>query len=57
LTITDEHADWFDTITGFNLNACYDNYKNEFYKKCDPVYTAFWVERIENLRLWLIGLP
>lgn len=54
LLITDEHANWFDHITTFNLNARYDSYKNEFHKICTPEYTLTWVGRIETLRLWLI---
>lgn len=41
------------TITSFNLNARYDDYKMAFYKKCTPEYTADWLNQIENLRLWI----
>jgi len=31
---------WLDTITTFNLNARYDSYKQAFYEKCTPEFTA-----------------
>lgn len=37
--LTDEYADWLDTITSFNLNARYDDYKREFYSLCTQEYT------------------
>jgi len=41
------------TITSFNLNARYDDYKMAFYNKCTPEYTADWLNQIQNLRLWI----
>ena len=29
IEISDEHADWLDTITSFNINARYDDFKRE----------------------------
>lgn len=49
----DEHIIWFDTITTFNLNARYDSYKHDFYKKCTPEFTETWVSRIKQLREWI----
>ncbi len=42
-----------DTITTFNLNARYDNYKQDFYKRCTPEYTEKWVAVIKELRQWI----
>ena len=44
---------WLDTITTFNLNARYDNYKQDFYKRCTSEYTEEWVAIIKELRLWI----
>ena len=44
---------WLDTITTFNLNARYDNYKQDFYRRCTPEYTEEWVAIIKELRLWI----
>jgi HEPN domain-containing protein len=50
---TDEYSDWLDTITSFNINARYDDYKKEFYNLCTPEYTELWIARIKELREWI----
>lgn len=50
---TDEYSDWLDTITSFNINARYDDYKREFYNLCTRKYTEFWIGRIEELQEWI----
>jgi hypothetical protein len=54
LEVSDEKADWLDEISTFNINARYDNYKQDFYKLCTKEFAGIWLERIENLRQWLI---
>lgn len=53
LETDDEKADWLDTITTFNINARYDSYKKEFYKKCTPEYSSGWIKKIKTLRKWI----
>ena len=53
IELTDEYADWLDTITSFNINARYDDYKKEFYNLCTLEYTQLWIERIKELRRWI----
>ena len=53
LVFSNEQIDWLDTITSFNINARYDNYKQSFYKKCTPDFTAVWIEKIKHLRTWI----
>ena len=53
LKTEEEKSDWLDTITTFNINARYDNYKKEFYKKCTPEYTTAWIAKIKILRKWI----
>lgn len=53
LELDDEKVKWLDTITTFNLNARYDDYKQEFYRKCTNEYTSCWIENIKTLRLWI----
>ena len=53
LELSEEHADWLDEITSFNLNARYDDYKKEFYKLCTPQYTQTCIEKIKVLRIWI----
>jgi len=43
----------FDTISRFNINARYDDYKQSFYLLCNDRFTAEWIEKIENCRLWI----
>jgi hypothetical protein len=54
MNLPDDYEEWFDVISTFNLNARYDNYKQEFYKLCTKEFAELWVIRIENLRTWLI---
>ena len=54
LQVSDEFEEWLDEISTFNLNARYDNYKQDFYKLCTKEFTEIWIQRIETLRGWLI---
>jgi len=40
-------------ISTFNINAPYDDYKQEFYKKCTPDYAINWFTNIKILREWI----
>jgi len=42
-----------DSISRFNINARYDDYKQSFYKLCTDNFTAEWIEKIETCRLWI----
>jgi HEPN domain-containing protein len=42
-----------DTISRFNINARYDDYKQSFYLLCNDTFTSEWIEKIENCRLWI----
>ena len=37
----------------FNISARYEDYKNEFYKRCTKKYTAEQIKNIEEVRTWL----
>lgn len=54
LTLNEETKEWLDNISTFNINARYDNYKQDFYKLCTKEFANLWSERIEKVRLWLI---
>ncbi len=41
-------------ITSFNINARYDDFKREFFKQCTIEYTDIWIERIKQIRDWII---
>ncbi len=50
---SDEYSDWLDTITSFNINSRYDDYKKEFRSLCTREYTELWISRIKELREWI----
>ncbi len=56
IELTREMEDDLDMITTFNINARYDNYKQEFYNLCTEEFTNIWKHKIENLRNKLIML-
>ncbi len=53
INLTEEQEEWLDEITTFNLNARYDNYKQDFYNLCTKEFTDTWINRIINLKEWL----
>ena len=53
LEITREQKADFAMITTFNISARYDDYKQNFYKKCTPEFTNIWIEKIISYRLWI----
>lgn len=53
LQLTDEKKEQLVTITAFNINARYDDYKMSFQKRCTPDYTKEWVTNLKELRLWI----
>jgi HEPN domain-containing protein len=42
-----------DTITRFNINARYDDYKQNFYKLCTFDFAAKWIKNIKETRKWI----
>jgi HEPN domain-containing protein len=53
LLFSEEHLDWLDTISTFNMNARYDSYKEAFYKKCTYEFTTEWIDKIKILQSWI----
>jgi HEPN domain-containing protein len=53
LEISEEYADWLLTITTFNINARYDDYKKEFYNMCTADFAKQWIDNIKNLQQWI----
>jgi len=43
----------FDSISRFNINARYDDYKQSFYLLCTESFTTEWIEKIKSCRLWI----
>ena len=44
------------TITAFNINARYDDYKMSFKNRCTPEFTAEWIDKLTALRKWIMQL-
>lgn len=55
LNISTEQLHWLNTISTFNINARYDDYKQAFYKKCTPEFTEDWITKIKTLQQWIKG--
>lgn len=53
LELDDEQKDILDTVTTFNIQARYDDYKLEFYNKCTKDFTQKWIRSIKEFRSWL----
>jgi HEPN domain-containing protein len=53
IELTKEQKADFAMITTFNISARYDDFKQNFYKKCTPEFTEIWIEKIKSYRLWI----
>jgi HEPN domain-containing protein len=42
-----------DSISRFNINARYDDYKQSFFNLCTDSFTSEWIEKIKQCRLWI----
>jgi HEPN domain-containing protein len=53
LSLNSEQQMFFATVSAFNINARYDDYKMSFQKTCTPDYCSIWIENLKNQRLWI----
>jgi len=53
LELSEDKKEELATITAFNLNARYDDYKMSFKKRCTPEFTEKWIEKLKQLRPWI----
>ena len=56
LDLNEEQRFFFATVTAFNINARYDDYKMSFQQTCTPEFSATWIAKLKNQRLWIKGL-
>ena len=54
IEITDDLKYKLTTISAFNINARYDDYKRSFQIKCTAEFTLEWIEKVKELRLWIL---
>jgi len=53
IELTEERKLFFATVTTFNINARYEDYKMEFHKICTNKFTNEWIEKIKEYRVWI----
>ena len=53
LQLTKEQKILLDTITKFNLEARYDDYKESFRQNCTDEYTKTQINNIKEVQKWL----
>jgi HEPN domain-containing protein len=53
IELTEDQKDFLITVTTFNIQARYDDYKLAFYKTCTKEYTKEWIEKIKDFREWI----
>ncbi|MBN1159463.1 MAG: HEPN domain-containing protein [Bacteroidales bacterium] len=51
--LSDDHKKQLITITAFNINTRYDDYKMSFKKHCTPEFTYEWIDTLKELRQWI----
>lgn len=54
--LDENKKDLLDRITTFNINARYPDYKQSFYKKCTYDFTSENIEKIKELRAWILSI-
>jgi HEPN domain-containing protein len=53
LELTADQQEKLITITAFNINARYDDYKTSFRQRCTSEFTHYWIEELKDLRQWI----
>lgn len=53
LELTEDQQLFLATVTAFNINTRYDDYKMSFQKTCTAEFTSQWIEKIKDQRLWI----
>lgn len=53
LKLTEEQVNNLDDITKFNINARYEDYKREFYRRATKPFAIKWIKIIKDFIIWL----
>jgi hypothetical protein len=53
IELNENQKEFLVTITAFNINTRYDDYKMSFQKKCTPEFSIKWIAELKNNRLWI----
>ncbi|MFH0725147.1 MAG: HEPN domain-containing protein [Pseudomonadota bacterium] len=51
--LTEDQRDFLDTVSTFNLQARYDDYKMAFHRKCSQAFAEKWIDQIKEFREWI----
>ncbi|MBA4407230.1 DNA-binding protein [bacterium] len=54
LNLSDEHSEFLLNLNRFQLEGRYPDYINEMHRICDNKFTTEMIEKIKQIRLWLI---
>ncbi len=53
MKIDNDKKEQLVTVSAFNINARYDDYKMSFKLRCTPEFTAEWIDKLKELRKWI----
>lgn len=53
LKLSEEQKLFLVTVTAFNINSRYDDYKMSFQRKCTPEFSSQWIENHKINRQWI----
>lgn len=53
ITLSSSQREQLLEINTFNIEARYDDYKRQFYKKATAEFTKEWITHTQNIHLWL----
>ncbi len=53
LKLDNDKKEQLVTVTAFNINARYDDYKLSFKQRCTPEFTKEWIDNLKELRKWI----
>ena len=56
IDLTDDKLTLLSDITSFNIAARYEDYKENFRKKCTKEFTETYLMKIKELNLWIKSL-
>ncbi len=54
LDLNDQQMELLEIVTDFNLEARYPDEKFSFYKRCTKEFTVNYLDRIEEMKKWLL---
>ncbi|TSC92400.1 MAG: HEPN domain-containing protein, partial [Candidatus Berkelbacteria bacterium Licking1014_85] len=54
IEISPELSKQLKEISSFNLDARYEDYKEQFYQKANSSFSKYWIEIAERIYQWLL---